>query len=34
MDTWVETLSSIGMYMLIAGAVSMAIILLRKITKS
>lgn len=34
MDAWIETLLSIGTYMLIAGAVSVAIILLRKITKS
>lgn len=34
MDFWIETLSSIGMYMLIAAAVSLAIIVLRKITKS
>ncbi len=34
MDFWIDTLSSIGTYMLIAAGVSVAIILLRKITKS
>lgn len=34
MNFWVETFSSIGMYMLIAAGVSLAIIVLRKITKS
>lgn len=34
MILWIETMSSIGMYMLITAGVSLAIILLRKITKS
>lgn len=34
MTNWVDTFFSIGTYMLIAAGVSIAIILLRKITKS